>query len=215
MVKFMLNEMLYIQRFAVPFRVLWIPLDADGLARSVSKFGAGGRQLPGFRNCMVPAHDMCTPSADCNATATARCGTASPRRGASTGGALSSGASLHQCEVVMHVGASAPAKFARRAHRLRRAPLPRSEKAYNAMALVKWDITAQLLAMGYDVLILDPDLALLRNPLPYLETLGSCDIMSQVDSLLDPTGTLASPGIITFPRAGLAKWMREEQQRGS
>lgn len=35
------------------------------------------------------------------------------------------------------------------------------------MALVKWDLSIALLELGYDVLLLDPDLVLLRNPLPY------------------------------------------------
>jgi hypothetical protein len=35
------------------------------------------------------------------------------------------------------------------------------------MALVKWDLSIGLLEAGYDVLLLDPDLVLLRNPLPY------------------------------------------------
>lgn len=33
MVKFMLNEMRHIARHPVPFSVLWVPLDNDGLAR--------------------------------------------------------------------------------------------------------------------------------------------------------------------------------------
>ena len=62
------------------------------------------------------------------------------------------------------------------------------EKDYNRMALVKWEITIQLLEMGYDVLLLDPDLALLRNPLPYFETIADCDMTLQMDSPMEPTG---------------------------
>ena len=40
------------------------------------------------------------------------------------------------------------------------------------MALVKWDISISLLELGYDVLLLDPDLVLLRNPIPYFVSAG-------------------------------------------
>lgn len=77
------------------------------------------------------------------------------------------------------------------------------EKAYNEMALVKWDISIALLELGYDVLLLDPDLVLLRNPLPYFETLGRCDISIQMDSLIDPSHDIVlSQGGYSFREEG-------------
>lgn len=61
--------------------------------------------------------------------------------------------------------------------------------AYNAMSLFKWEFSMKLLERGYDVFMLDPDLAIKRNPLPYIETLGDCDFYLSLDSVdYDPTG---------------------------
>ena len=52
----------------------------------------------------------------------------------------------------------------------------------------RWQVALELLDMGFDVLLLDPDLALLRNPLPYFETLPACDMLVSIDAAADPTG---------------------------
>ena len=59
---------------------------------------------------------------------------------------------------------------------------------YNELSLVKWELSLELIKLGYDVLLLDPDLVILRNPLPYLETVGDCDLSFQMDSHFDPHG---------------------------
>lgn len=62
-------------------------------------------------------------------------------------------------------------------------------------------VALELLDLGFDVLLLDPDLALLRNPLPYFETLPACDMFVSIDSNSEPTmshvvqnGGFAVPG---------------------
>ena len=123
MVDFMLNEMLHLERQAVPLRMLWVPLDAGALAR-------------------LRSHG--------NGTA--------------------------------YAGAAASGRFTGARSDFRNA-------AYNAMSLFKWEFSVELLQRGYDVFMLDPDLAIKRNPLPYIETLGDCDLYLSLDSVdYDPTG---------------------------
>ena len=79
-----------------------------------------------------------------------------------------------------------------------------SRGAYNSMALMKWNISLSLLDLGYDVLLLDPDLVILRNPLPYFETIAACDISIQLDSTMDPTGdNIVSTGGYSLRLEGL------------
>ena len=56
------------------------------------------------------------------------------------------------------------------------------QKAYNQMALVKWKLALEFLKLGVDVLVLDPDIVLLRNPIPYFDTIPPCDMSFQIDS---------------------------------
>lgn len=137
MVPFMLNEMVHIARLPVPFKVLWVPLDMEGLLRLVES-GNG----------------------------------------------------------TVYDGIARTGQFGAMRSDFR-------EADYNRMAMVKWDVAIELLELGYDVLILDPDLAILRNPIPYFETLGVCDLSMQLDSLMDPTyENVLARGGFAFRREG-------------
>lgn len=52
---------------------------------------------------------------------------------------------------------------------------------YNLMSTYKWRVVQEALAAGVDVLMSDPDIVILRNPLYYLATLPVCDFYPQVD----------------------------------
>ena len=52
---------------------------------------------------------------------------------------------------------------------------------YAEMSAYKWALAAQLLARGARVLLADPDVVLLRNPVPYIATLPRCDVYMQMD----------------------------------
>ena len=119
----MLNEMVHMALHAVPFRLLWVPLDRDALER-LSALGNG-----------------------------------SAYTGEATSGRFSGSRSDFR------------------------------QGGYSAMSQYKWEFTLKLLEIGYDVLVLDPDLVLKRNPLPYFETLGDCDIFSSLDAVdMEPSG---------------------------
>lgn len=141
MAPFMLNEMMHVARQAVPFRVLWVPLDMKAL------------------------HELL------------ECGNGTIYDGIATTGEFSPDRSDFR------------------------------EPEYNRMAMVKWDVSIQLLGLGYDVLLLDPDLVILRNPIPYFETLGVCDLNMQLDSLIDPTAdNVLANGGFSFQREGFANY---------
>lgn len=138
MVEFMLNEMLHVARHAVPFNILWVPLDAAALSR-LEKDGHG----------------------------------------------------------TVWDGIAKEGKFSGKRSDFRKGD-------YNKLALIKWDIAISLLDLGYDVLLLDPDLVLHRNPLPYFETLGTCDISIQLDSTMDPTReNIMRNGLSNFNTGGI------------
>ena len=123
MVDFMLNEMLHMAQHAVPFSMLWVPLDEG----AVSRLRASG-----------------------NGSA--------------------------------YAGVSKSGRFVGHRSDFR-------NREYNSMSLFKWEFSLQLLERGYDVFMLDPDLVIKRNPLPYIETLGDCDFYSSLDSVdFEPTG---------------------------
>jgi hypothetical protein len=62
------------------------------------------------------------------------------------------------------------------------------QKAYNQMALVKWKIALEFLKLDVDVLVLDPDIVILRNPIPYFDTIPFCDMTFQIDSFANYSG---------------------------
>lgn len=86
-------------------------------------------------------------------------------------------------------------------------------RGYRAMSMYKWRATHALLKAGVDVLMSDPDIVILRNPLPYIvsdlcmrptlymralayrcntlssqATMPRCDLYTQLDSGADMTG---------------------------
>jgi Nucleotide-diphospho-sugar transferase len=62
------------------------------------------------------------------------------------------------------------------------------QKSYNQMALAKWRLALKFLELGVDVFVLDPDLVILRNPVPYFATLPPCDMTFQIDSFANYSG---------------------------
>ena len=55
------------------------------------------------------------------------------------------------------------------------------EAGYNLMSAYKWEKVLELLGGGRHVLMSDPDIVFLRNPVPYLYTLPACDVYPMVD----------------------------------
>jgi hypothetical protein len=70
------------------------------------------------------------------------------------------------------------------------------ENAYNAMAENKWGLALDVLKVGVNAFMIDPDVAMLRNPLPYMETLPECDMytMMEGDSIDGTADEVASGG---------------------
>jgi hypothetical protein len=56
------------------------------------------------------------------------------------------------------------------------------ESKYNEMALAKWELAAGFQEAGYDVLVIDPDVVLLRSPIGFFETLPLCDAYFHLDT---------------------------------
>jgi Nucleotide-diphospho-sugar transferase len=53
---------------------------------------------------------------------------------------------------------------------------------YNQMALTKWELAEGFQLAGYDVLVIDPDIVLLRSPIGFFETLPLCDSYFHLDT---------------------------------
>lgn len=54
------------------------------------------------------------------------------------------------------------------------------QDSYNRLTLLKWQTAARLLQLGYDAMVLDPDLVFLRDPFAYMEQYapGNCSMTS-------------------------------------
>jgi Nucleotide-diphospho-sugar transferase len=61
---------------------------------------------------------------------------------------------------------------------------------YGDMSAFKWQLAKRIVDAGVGALMSDPDIVVLRNPLPYISTLPSCDIYIQLD--VDYEGTFDS-----------------------
>lgn len=61
------------------------------------------------------------------------------------------------------------------------APSSYRQGGYNLMTMNKWGVTRDILAMGVNAFMVDPDIAMLRNPLPYFETLPTCDYITMME----------------------------------
>lgn len=139
--KFQLNEMLHIARHQVPFSVMWVPLDPEGLEK-LEKQGNG----------------------------------------------------------TVYDAIATDGRFTGERSNFRQVD-------YNRMALVKWELSIAIMELGYDVFLLDPDIVPLRNPLPYFETLGACDMYFQLDTSIMPTGdNVKSQGGYPLPVDGLEQF---------
>lgn len=54
-------------------------------------------------------------------------------------------------------------------------------RAYNSMTEHKWRVAAAVLATGQHALMVDPDVALLRNPAQYLDAAPQCDLATMIE----------------------------------
>jgi hypothetical protein len=52
---------------------------------------------------------------------------------------------------------------------------------YNAMVMHKWYMALQVMQAGVNVLVVDSDVVMMRNPLPLFDTLPVCDMMSMME----------------------------------
>lgn len=58
-------------------------------------------------------------------------------------------------------------------------------KAYNDIVKHKWTLLRRVLGLGFNALLLDVDVIVLRNPFGYLADLPACDLLATVDTLPD------------------------------
>lgn len=71
------------------------------------------------------------------------------------------------------------------------------DSKYADMSAFKWRWAADLLDRGVPVLLADPDVVILRNPVSYVDTLPACDVYMQMD--VDWVTTGASSGFPRYP----------------